>query len=177
MECWFNGSIDLRKGDIIKIVRAFHDERPLRVTIIENITTGAQRRSIDEGVLMSKSPVTLSEPIVGKVKSSTIGGNNVTSFVIEEGSYQDHVFVRAGERQKGESALIGILQNQLDTYVKICDPYVSVDTIKLLAKVKGDIDILLLTDNIKELYQVKQEIATLSNKLMMRKGTDRKSVV
>jgi hypothetical protein len=52
---------------------------------------------------MSKSPVTLAEPIIGKVISSTRKGNSSTSFVIEEGSYQDHVFVRDGEKQKGET--------------------------------------------------------------------------
>ena len=77
---------------------------------------------------MSKSPVTLAEPIIGKVISSTRKSNSSTSFVIEEGSYQDHVFVRAGEKQKGEDALIDILKNQLDAYVKICDSYVSPDT-------------------------------------------------
>jgi hypothetical protein len=80
------------------------------------MTTNVVITSTDEGVVMSTSPVTLAELIIGKVVSSTRSGNNVTYFVIEEGSYQDHVlFVSAGEKQKGENALSDILKNQLDT--------------------------------------------------------------
>ncbi len=85
MECWFNQVIELRKGDIVKIVRAFKDETPLRVTVIENMTNHQDLRSIDEGIVMSKSPVTLAEPIIGKVISSTRKSNSSTSFVIEKG--------------------------------------------------------------------------------------------
>jgi hypothetical protein len=171
LECWFNQVIELRKGDIVKIVRAFKDETPLRVTVIENMTNHQDLRSIDEGIVMSKSPVTLAEPIIGKVISSTRKGNSSTSFVIEEGSYQDHVFVRAGEKQKGEDALRDILKNQLGTYVKICDPYVSPGTIKLLSNVRSGVDILLLTDNINDINTVKHEVVKLTNKISIRKGT------
>ena len=75
-------------------MRAFKDETPLRVTVIENMTNPQVLESINEGVAMTKSPVTLAEPIIGKVISSTRKGNSITSFVIEEGSYQDHLFVR-----------------------------------------------------------------------------------
>lgn len=171
LECWFNQVIELRKGDIIKIVRAFKDETPLRVTVIENMTNHQDLRSIDEGIVMSKSPVTLAEPIIGKVISSTRKSNSSTSFVIEEGSYQDHVFVRAGEKQKGEDALRDILKNQLGTYVKICDPYVSPGTIKLLSNVRSGVDILLLTDNTNDINTVKHEVVKLINKVSIRKGT------
>lgn len=171
MECWFNQVIELRKDDIVKIVRAFKDETPLRVTVIENMTNHQDLRSIDEGIVMSKSPVTLAEPIIGKVISSPRKNNSSTPFVIEEGSYQDHVFVRAGEKQKGEDALRDILKNQLGTYVKICDPYVSPDTIKLLSNVRSGVDILLLTDNINDINTVKHEVVKLTNKISIRKGT------
>ena len=164
LECWFNQVIELRKGDIVKIVRAFKDETPLRVTVLENMTDPQVLESTDERVVMTKSPVTLPEPIIGKVISSTPKSNNTTSFVIEEGSYQDHVFVRAGEKQKGEDALIDILKNQLDAYVKICDSYVSPDTIKLLSNVHSSVDILLLTDNINDINTVKHEVVKLTNK-------------
>ena len=171
MECWFNQVIELRKGDIIKIVRVFKDETPLRVTVIQNMTNCQDLRSIDEGIVMSKSPVTLAESIIGKVISSTRKNNSSTSFVIEEGSYQDHVFVRAGEKQKGEDALRDILKNQLGTYVKICDPYVSPGTIKLLSNVRSCVDILMLTDNINDINTVKHEVVKLTNKVSIRKGT------
>ena len=169
MECWINEAIELRKGDIVRIVRAIR-EIPLRVTELENITTNVVITSKDEGIIMTRQPVTLAEPIIGKVISSTRGGNNVTSFVIDEGSYQDYVFVRAGEKQKGENALSDILKNQIDTYVKICDPYISPDTIKLLSNVRGCTNILLLTDNIKDANTVKQETTRLGNKISIRKG-------
>jgi hypothetical protein len=152
LECWINEAIELRKGDIVRIVRAIR-EIPLRVTELENITTNVVITSKDEGIIMTRQPVTLAEPIIGKVISSTRGGNNVTSFVIDEGSYQDYVFVRAGEKQKGENALSDILKNQIDTYVKISDPYISPDTIKLLSNVRSGTNILLLTDNIKDATQ------------------------
>ena len=169
MECWINEAIELRKGDIVRIVRAIR-EIPLRVTELENITTNVVITSKDEGIIMTRQPVTLAEPIIGKVISSTRGGNNVTSFVIDEGSYQDYVFVRAGEKQKGENALSEILKNQIDTYVKICDPYISPDTIKLLSNVRGCTNILLLTDNIKDANTVKQETTRRGNKISIRKG-------
>ncbi len=78
-----NEAIELRKGDIVRIVQAIQ-EIPLRVTVLENITTNVIIKSKDEGIIMTRDPVTLPEPIVGKVMSSTRGGNNVTSFVIEE---------------------------------------------------------------------------------------------
>jgi hypothetical protein len=52
------------------------------VTIIENVTNGQILKSIDEIIIMAKSPVTRAEPIIGKVISSTHMGNNTTSFVI-----------------------------------------------------------------------------------------------
>jgi hypothetical protein len=140
------------------------------LTVIENMTNHQDLRSIDEQIVMSKSPVTLAEPIIGKVTSSTQKDNNTTSFVIEEGSYQDHVFVRAGEKQKGEDALRDVLKNQLGTYVKICDPYVSPDTIKLLSNVRRGVDILLLTDHINDINTVKHEVVKLTNKVGIRKG-------
>jgi hypothetical protein len=57
--------------------------------------------------------------------------------------------------------------------LKICDPYVSSDTIKLLSSIPISIDILLLTDNnIKDANTVnKQEVTRLGNKVRIRKGT------
>jgi hypothetical protein len=49
-----------------------------------------------------------------------------------------------------KNALSDILKNQLDIYLKMCGPYVSPDTIKLLSNAPSGIDILVLTDNIKD---------------------------
>jgi hypothetical protein len=56
-------------------------------------------------------------------------------------------------------------------YVKICDPYVSPDTSKLLSSVSSDINILILTNIIKDANTVKQEVRKLNNKVSLRKGT------
>ena len=69
------------------------------MTVLENMTNPQVLESIDERVVMTKSPVTLPESIIGKVISSTPKSNNTTSFVIEEGSYQDHVLLEL-ERSK-----------------------------------------------------------------------------
>ena len=151
-------------------MRAFKDETPLRVTVIENMTNHQDLRSIDEGIVMSKSPITLAEPIIGKVISSTRKNNSSTPFELRK-VISRYVFVRAGEKQKGEDALRDILKNQLGTYVKICDPYVSPDTIKLLSNVRSGVDILLLTDNINDINTVKHEVVKLTNKISLRKGT------
>jgi len=51
MECRFNGSLELGRGDIVKIVRGMHGS-PLGVTTIENQTTGKVHRSI--GVVLKE---------------------------------------------------------------------------------------------------------------------------
>lgn len=172
MDCWFDGAIDLHKGHIVKITRGivYENQGGLRVSTMENLTTGANIQSSIEGVMMAKPPVSLDVPIIGRIKSSAVRGNNTTEFVIEEGMIEDHVFVRAGDVKKGQEALENIFKNQVQEYVKICDPYISGETIILLSNVPGGIDILVLTENIKDLPLVKQEISKQKNKIVIRKG-------
>jgi hypothetical protein len=119
--------------------------------------------------MMLHPPVTLKDPIIGKLVSSR-RTEWETYFEIEEGTYQDHIFVRAGERQKGQDAIIDILKNQLDTYVKVCDPYISVVTIKLISNVPPHLDVLILTKRITDLEQVKKEISHMENKTIIKQG-------
>jgi hypothetical protein len=51
-------------------------------------------------------------------------------FEIEEGNFEDYVFVEAGEITKGQDALKEIFIHCIDEYVKIWDPYISPDTIR-----------------------------------------------
>lgn len=171
MEVKFDGNIDLRRGEIIKIIRAVpNDSFLIRATVFENITTGQTFKSHFEGVIAVNPPQTLAEPIIGKVKS--VRNNSYsTTFEIEPGIYQDHIFVRAGEKEKGQDALIDILKNQLSTYVKIWDPYIGPDTIKLISNVPSNIDILILTENIADRPNVIANLASITNKISIRKGS------
>lgn len=56
------------------------------------------------------------------------------------------------------------------TYVKIWDPYISPDTIKLTSWIPANIDILILTDNIADEQQIKVEATSLKNRLLIKKG-------
>jgi hypothetical protein len=122
----------------------FPNDKPLRITELENITKGWRRTSRDEGIVMSKSSLIYKDPIFGKITYSRIEGNNVTSFTIEEGIYENHVFIHAGQIQRAQIIIIDILKRELDSYVKIWDNYISPDTIKLLLNVPNGIDILFL---------------------------------
>jgi len=169
MECWFNDNLELNKGDIIKILRAFPNDVPLRVTEIENATRGWQRLSRDEGIIMTRSSIAYQDPVIGKVISSKIRVNKITEFMIEEGAYENHVFVKAGQILRGQDALINIFKNQLDTYLKVWDPYISPETIKLLSNAPIHIEIQILTEKIYDLPPIKQEISRLKNKVTIKK--------
>jgi hypothetical protein len=170
LEVKFYGSIDLRKGEIIKILKVFPDDRNLiMATVIENLTTGQIIRSRFEGVIAANPSVLLTNPIIGKVIHSNNNGYD-TSFELVLGTYQDYVFVKAGEKQKGQDALIDILKNQLHSYVKICDPYINQETIRLISNVPSDIRVLILTDNIANIVQVRNEISMISDKITVKKG-------
>jgi hypothetical protein len=170
LQAKFYGSIDLRKGEIIKILKVFPDDRNLiMATVIENLTTEQIFRSRYEGVIAANPSVLLANPITGKVIHSNNNGYD-TSFELVLGTYQDYVFVKAGEKQKGQDALIDILKNQLHSYVKICDPYINQETIRLISNAPSDIHVLILTDTIANISEVKKEIFLISNKISVRKG-------
>jgi hypothetical protein len=169
LKCFFDGLLDVRKGEVIKIIAAVSDTDRLRVSVIEYLTTGKKQTSRIEGVMMARPPVTLREPIIGRVKSSDIDHYN-TYFEIEEGNIENNVFVRAGEKKKGQDALIDIFKNRLDAYVKICDPYVSSATIRLPRYAPSSIDVLVLTDKVSDLAQIKREMSNLNNKIIIKRG-------
>lgn len=136
---------------------------------MENLTTGEMRTSRDNSSLMTVFPVDLKEPIVGRISSVNVGGNDVTSFSIEDGALFDHVFVRAGETQKGQDAITEILGKELNTYDKIVDPYISVDTIAVLSAIPKEITILVLTENVEDLEQVRNKAASIGRKIQIKR--------
>jgi hypothetical protein len=144
------------------------DSNPLIVSVIENLTTGTIREGRTEGSKTVGSPCYPPNEIIGRVQSSPIKSNG-TEFELILGSIQDHVFTRAGEINTGRDAIIDILSNQLHTYVKIWDPYISEESIKLLSHVNKSIDILILTQKIFNLPQIKFEVSKLRNKVIIRR--------
>ena len=169
MKCWYDGLIELRKGELVKITRGYqadYEGYGLRVTVFDVLTNGIQYSSKFDGKAIH-------EPIIGRViRSDVRGGSATTFFEIEEGLLEDHVFVNAGEVKKGQDTLTEIFTRRVDNYVKIWDPYISVDTIRLISNVGNSITILILTQNITDINEVKEEANRLPNRLVIRKGSN-----
>ena len=169
----FEGRINLHRGEIVKIYSTIEDQSyPIRVTRMENFTANTDHESQLENIGMANPPRRLPEPIIGRVTSSSDPGIDATIFTIEEGRFEDYVFIRAGQRKKARDLIVNIFENQLDLYVKICDNYVNVETIKLLSKVPPDIMILMISDNLKD--KDKQDIQSELSKLKQHKVLIRK---
>ena len=170
----FDGTINLHSGDIVRIFSIMQDEslyRPTRVTRMENFTANTRSTGYLHGTITMTSQSDLREPIIGRVVESSVAGNNVITFTIEEGKFEDYVFIRAGQRQRARDVILDFFRNQLDLYVKICDNYVNVETIKLLSHVPPHIMILIISDNLKDKNKpvIQSEVSKLQNKVLMRK--------
>jgi len=136
------------------------------LTLFKDLSTGIEYGSIYSGN-------ELPEPIIGRVVSSRLqpstGGTDTTFIVIEVGNLVDYVFVKAGEVKKGQDALKEIFTHRTDEYVKICDPYISVETIKILSNAGNSITIDILTKDIKDINAVKNEADKLPNRIIIKK--------
>ena len=71
LKCSFDGLLDVKRDQIVKIVRAIQGSAPLRASVVENLTTGQKQTSKIEGVIMANEPVQLAKPIIGRVVIST----------------------------------------------------------------------------------------------------------
>ncbi|HEX7178753.1 MAG TPA: hypothetical protein VF220_03435 [Nitrososphaeraceae archaeon] len=153
MRCWFNGILHLRKGDLLEISKAYEEEYSgyeLRVNELTVLSTMEQQNS-------SFDTNKLSGPITGRVIRSMVKHETKTTFFeIEEGYFEDNVFVKAGEVKKGQEALRDIFAHRIDEYVKIWDPWISEDTIKLISNVGNSITIDILTQGIDNIDKVKR---------------------
>lgn len=162
---WFDGRLDLRKGDVVRILKAIIRGDDVRASRIENVTNGAKVASRIEGVLMTESPIELEEPIVGRITGIEIRSNDVTYFDLEEGVLiDDQVFVPAGESKRGHGVLEQVIRSEIEEYLKVCDPYVSCDTLDLLANSPQGTSILLLTDKIHSPQRFRDCIADLRDR-------------
>lgn len=172
VSCSFQGPIALRKGEIVKITRAFPASIPVRVAELENMTSGEHRTSRDAGVFATVLPVQLTEPIVGRVMSSSAGGNDVTYFELDDGDVVESVFVRAGELRKGREAIISILERGLTDYLKLMDTWVSGDTVTLLAHVPRTIEIFILSENVLNPSQLENDARGLGVRMSIKTSPD-----
>jgi hypothetical protein len=172
--CWYDGMIQLRKGDIVRITRAYDTEYNgyrWRLGDFDVVTTGTHLTSPFGGKII--------DPIEGRVVSSDVipsmNGVGTTYFKIEEGRFEDHVFVNAGEVKKGQDAIIEIFTRRIDQYVKIWDPYVSIDTLQLLSNVGNSTTILILTEKFTDddVDVVIKEAKKLSNKVLIKQQPKR----
>jgi hypothetical protein len=85
------------------------------------------------------------------------------------------VFITAGRRIKGESELERLLSNEVDTFLKICDPYVSKDTLKYLEVVPLDVPVQVLTTYITNQSRFEDSLTVLRRKRrieVLRVGMD-----
>jgi hypothetical protein len=171
----FEGRINLHSGEIVKFYSIIEDQSyPIRVTRMENFTANTDHTSFLEGVFMANPPRRLREPIIGRVTSSSDRGNDATIFTIEEGRFEDYVFIRAGQIKRARDVILDIFRNQLDLYMKIIDNYVNAETIKLLAHVPPHITVLVISDNIKEKDKpvIQSELSKLYNNKVLIKTSD-----
>lgn len=153
----------LMKGHLIKLLEYFPEDvgRGTRITMFENLTVGSTWESKIRGVGMSRNKEEFSEPVIGRVRSinQSEGIQNAYDIEIEEGIVSpDHVFVKAGQKQKGQDTIKQIFQNEISNYVKICDPYVGPETLQLLKNVQLGVDILILTNKINDESNFSQEL-------------------
>ena len=167
MKCWYDGILHLRKGDLLEISKGYEEEYGgfmLRVNALTMLSTMAQHNS-------SFDTNKLPGPITGRVIRSIVKHETKTTFFeIEEGNFPDHVFTKAGEHKKGQDALKEIFTSRIDEYVKIWDPYISADSIKLVSNVGNSITIDILTQSKDEIDEVKEEANKLSNRIIIKKG-------
>jgi hypothetical protein len=162
---WYDGRLDLRRGDVVRILKAIVKGDEIRATRVENVSKGSSETSKIDGVLMSDQKVEFDEPIVGRVISVNIRSNNVTYVDIEEGVItDDQVFIQAGEPDRGIEVLAAIIANEVEDYLKVCDPYVSTVTLDLLARSPRETRILLLTNNIHGRKAFDTRLAELSRR-------------
>lgn len=165
------------KGHVIKLLEFFpdsDDERGLRITMFENQTVGNTWKSWIRGVTMSRNKEEFTKPIVGRVKSieQSEGLQNAYDIEIEEGIITpDHVFVPAGQKQRGQNTILAIFQNEITDYLKICDPYVGPETLDLVKHISLGVDILVLTNKISDEIKFQQELNNMlkTHKVKVRK--------
>jgi len=163
VNAWFDGHLSIRRGDNVKIERGFvGNDGGIRATIIENLSSGNRQVSRINGTMMTTNPQDFDPPIVGRVENFEIRNSN-TYFTLREGVYtEEHIFIEAGNPIRGRDILANIFSNELSSYVKICDPYIDENTIKLLQNVPDGIPAQIICHTIHNQSATQAEIERLN---------------
>src|SRR6266498_3917123 len=144
VDAWFDGSVELRKSDVVRILRGIPDGPQIRVTEIENVTAGRAQRSRIAGTTMTVSPVNFEPPITGVVERSTLRDKN-TYFTLATGVFlETNRFFRDGSHEEGQDALRKILSGETGGYVKVMDAYATPEALDLMGSVRPSTKVMVL---------------------------------
>lgn len=164
---WYDERMEIRRGDNIRIVKGMileNDPERIRATVVENLTSGVLYSSRINSTFMMQSPVDFDPPVCGRVDSIQIGyqGTDQTHFTIIEGVWtDDNIFVEAGDFVRGQDIIRGIISNELAGFAKICDTYVSSDTITLLSGANLKVNMMVLCHTPQDVSKVKADVGNL----------------
>ena len=163
-EIWFDGDLEARKGDIVRVTRGIPDGPALRATVVQNLTAGHDQRSRVEGTLMIVTPADLEQPMVGRVEKLHRHDGN-TYITLSTGVYEaPNLFFPAGDFQAGQDALRRILRTDVRGYLKVADPYVSPATLRLLESAPVGTVVQLLCRKPDDLAEMKAKVGELTSK-------------
>lgn len=183
VEAWFDGILNIRRNDRVRLIKGTEEnDGRIRVSVLENLTSGIKQISRINGILMGRPPEELDPLIEGRVIKGEIHSSDPTKLTLALGVYtDDHVFIEAGNPQIANNVLQNIFSSQLSNYVKICDPYINDDTIRLFNNVPNQISIQLLYHTISPSNSRANVISEIQNlrgngKSIDVKFTDRSSI-
>jgi len=160
----FDLLIPLRRGEVIQITEGWSKVGDtIRANVIQNISSNQIFR-VSRG-LMTDPPKQILPPVTGRVDSIEICNGNHTTVKIEEGKLtEDFIFVKSGEIKKGELALIEIFSSEINEYLKVEDPYLDANSLKLFEKLPEGIKVSILTEKITYPDSIKSVVDKLKNK-------------
>ena len=145
ISAYYDGNMNIGVGDLISILRGREEEdKRIRITkYCREPNKGIQTSDIDK-MQMGKPPYDFDPPIHGRIEDYQISGD-MTTLSINPGVYlPDNVFIQSGNQSGGKDYLKGIFLNEAVDYVKICDKYISDETLRLLLDLNPGIDVALL---------------------------------
>ena len=175
----FDDRANIRRGDIIKILRGIETDENLQITEYQNITSGTNDESrINRMHAMVHPPITFEIPIHGRVESVEFG-DEITRLQIREGvNLPDQIFIEAGNSFRGRNVLTDIFSSEIESFAKICDRYVSVRTLNLLSNLPRNTDVQILCSDPQNSQNFNVTISSLnSNGINVHIGTVSRSYI
>ena len=147
---YFDGIMNVRVGDLISILRGREEENnKIRITKYELEPNKGVTASYIDKIQMEKPAYDFDPPIHCRVEDFQIN-DDMTTLSINPGLYlPSNVFIPSGDRTGGKDYLKAIFLNEVVDYVKICDKYISDETLKLLSDLNPGINVKLLGHSFK----------------------------